>query len=164
MSSPPAAMTDGSSRRSSSAATVLLGPGMPHGFLPLLTLRSRTTVLQHVVPPASQTSPAALRQPSSSAESGRTARSSGPSAKISPMPDAGSRDGSRFTFDHVSGIIQLWIGFCSIGTGFSSVRRCFIDALAGNSARCMAGLPGLRPHRPFHRSVSAHSTPKVRPT
>jgi hypothetical protein len=80
------------------------------------------------------------------------------------MPDAGSRDGSRFTFDHVSGIIQLWIGSRSTGTGFSGALRRFIAALAGNSAWCMAGLPRLRPHRPFHRSVSTHSTPKVKQT
>jgi len=80
------------------------------------------------------------------------------------MPDAGLRDGSRFTFDHVSGIIQLWIGSGSTGKGFSRARQRFIAALAGNSARCMAVLSGLRPYRPFPRSVSTHSTPKVRQT
>jgi hypothetical protein len=80
------------------------------------------------------------------------------------MPDAGPRDGSRFTFDHVSGIIQMWIGSRRTGKGFSSARRRFIAASAGNSARCMAVLSGLRPYRPFHRSVSTHSTPKVTQT
>jgi hypothetical protein len=80
------------------------------------------------------------------------------------MPEAGSRDGSRFTFDHVSGIIQLWIGSRTAVKGFNSAPRRFIAALAGNSARCMAVLSGLRPYRPFHRSVSTHSTPKVRQT
>jgi hypothetical protein len=46
------------------------------------------------------------------------------------MPDAGSRDGSRFTFDHLSGIIQLWIDSYSIDKGFSSARWRFIVALA----------------------------------
>jgi hypothetical protein len=46
------------------------------------------------------------------------------------MPDAGSRDGSRFTFDHVSAIIQWWIGSCSVDKGFSSALWRFIAALA----------------------------------
>jgi hypothetical protein len=46
-------------------------------------------------------------------------------------PYAGSRDGSRFTFDHVSGIIHLWVGSnSSTGKGASRVRQRFIATLA----------------------------------
>src|SRR5271165_2281930 len=161
-------MTDGGPRRSGAAAAVLPRCRMPGSLLPLLPLRSRTALLQCRLPGASQAPATALRQPPLPAEPRRAARSPGPPAAISPAPGAEGtpsfRDGSRFPFDHVSGIILLWDGFRSTGKGPRRILRRVAAAPARNPAWHKAVLLDLRPHRQVYRSVPAHSTTKVRPS
>ena len=134
---------------------------MPRGFLHLLALRSRTSLLQHA---DAASKPDCGSGGAPTAATSRVRKDGSIIATVSESTGAAGvqapRDGSRFPFDHFPGIIRLWNGRC-IGTG--SAASGAASALAGNSARCMAALPDLRPHRALHRSVSTHSTTKVRP-
>src|SRR5438874_982912 len=106
-------------------------------------------------------SSAALRQPATSTESGRTARSSRPAAAVPSAPGASARDGSGFPFDRWPGIIRMWAGGSNPHRSSRPILRRFTPSLAGDASGRLDVLPGLWPQRAIHGSVSTHSTTKV---
>src|ERR1700686_2147970 len=89
------------------------------------------------------------------AEPGRTTRSSRPAARVprtktrAVWRNGALRDGSRFPFDHIPGIIPTWTG------------RAAAISFAAN--RSVAAVPDLWPGWALHRSVSTRATTKVSP-
>src|SRR5882757_4352394 len=149
----------GGSRRSGTPATKLSRRAVPRPVLHLFPLRPWTSLLQHHLPRNGQPATTAMRQHSPPTKPGRPARSSRPAAGVSASmpattsPRDGSRDGSRFPFDHFPGIIRMWNIGCN---------RCCRNP-SGTAVRTggKAALLHLRTHRTLYRSVPTHSTTKV---
>jgi len=154
----PPAWADGGSWRSGSPAASLSQPGMPDDVLGLYALRSGAALLQHALPDGSPAPAVPCCQPPASAESGRPARSSGPTTCVPRTPCASSRDGSIFPFGHFSGTIRLWRNDPHAGCGRAA--SC-ASRSAGKASRSLAALLDLWPARPLHRSFPTHSTTKV---
>ena len=154
----PPVWADGGSWRSGSPAASLSQSGVPGAVLDLLALRPRPGLLQSGLPQRSPAPTTPRCQPSLPAESGRPARSSGPTTCVPATPRAGPRDGSIFPFGHFSGIIRLWGSDHHAGCSPAAIS---IARRPGKAARSLAALLDLRPTRPLRRSFPTDSTTKV---
>ena len=154
----PPAWADGGSGRSGSPAAGLPRPGMPDGVLDLYALRSGAALLRRSLPHGSPAAATPCRQSTPPAESGRPARSSGPTARVPAAALSASRDGSIFPFGHFCGTIRLWRNDHDAGDGRAASGA---SQPAGKASRSMVALLDLWPAKPFRRSFPTYSTTKV---